>query len=1140
MNILFFLEPSIEFKNPLFRYISLKNSILPQVKALEEHGDRVVILVSTPVADKIIEDALYSSTVNIATIDPYEWTNGEDYNNRAIRLVNSGSDVHDIKRSSSLIKKSLPPNFTPDVIICWESPVPFMKSVFPDAKIFFQTPGFFSRAPFPCMINMNPGLLSSYEPSTPCSQDMLDKESGYLDEYRLHEHHFLSTCSPLKKLLDGTKRNFSAILLFPLQPENYFMIDSCTDNKKQFEIIYEILKTIPRDCALLVTNYISKDLQSNVISSSEASFLKRKFANFIYDERLNKIYCSSQFIVPEVDGVITISSSVGLQAAFWKKPLLVYGKNHISPFQTAHSIEALLGQIGSCMDRDKLIISTIKEQNIPVGASSAHIHSWIHNRVSGNTDSDWLEGKSVGQCLEDNRREAELLKAINFAGHNLKTTSPTHSAELAEQIRKHDIISFDIFDTLLLRPFMHPTDLFEYLNSHAKQIAHDPSLDFAAIRKQSERIAFSHALERGDGEITISEIYQVLSEEFSISEDVCRNMMELEIRTEKKFLYRRESGYNAFLEAKNQGKKIIITSDMYLDESILDDMLNQNGYNGYMKIYVSSKYKTKKRRGWLYQHIIDDFKIPPEKILHVGDNIDADIIDAKKAGLHACHMPAPIHKFREDPKGIYASLWARDEQRHSPSWKVILSILGNHLYDNPYMPHRKGTLFDGIAERLGYSGFGPLLLGFAKWLCEQSISHNIDRLYFLSRDGKIMKDAYDCISSLYLDAPMSHYLYCSRRAVNLAKIQNLSDIMDLLHVDFATNTTLGHLLVHRFGVNSINIPEEVFEKYNLSRDRRLNKGDLPLLHHFFREISPLIIKKAKAERTEYMSYLDEMNIYSEGNVAVVDIGYNGTMQESLYILGDKKKKIDGYYLISFRTALKRVVSNGLDMHSFLAEFIDRHDTYHPFCKHVPLYETLFSSKEPSFIRILKSKDGKQKKIFMSISEEESRRREVVTDIHDGALKFVKDTRHILQDALMDMDIEPFKTCRPLIRYFDSPHPRDAAIMAGVVFEDAYGGVQKKIILPPLDTFEGKCVWQKGFEAIQHSRKMEDEKSGVSPKNTDNLLARTIYSISVLFLSENKKKKLSNNPYLFFSDSKSYFVHLLGKLYLHGYQKQIGG
>lgn len=37
------------------------------------------------------------------------------------------------------------------------------------------------------------------------------------------------------------------------------------------------------------------------------------------------------------------------------------------------------------------------------------------------------------------------------------------SGTIIKQIRKHDIISFDIFDTLLLRPFKKPQDLFLYI-----------------------------------------------------------------------------------------------------------------------------------------------------------------------------------------------------------------------------------------------------------------------------------------------------------------------------------------------------------------------------------------------------------------------------------------------------------------------------------------------------------------------------------------------------------------------------------------------------------------------------------------------------------------------------------------------------
>ena len=36
--------------------------------------------------------------------------------------------------------------------------------------------------------------------------------------------------------------------------------------------------------------------------------------------------------------------------------------------------------------------------------------------------------------------------------------------DIKQKILKHDVISFDIFDTLILRPYVKPTDLFEHLD----------------------------------------------------------------------------------------------------------------------------------------------------------------------------------------------------------------------------------------------------------------------------------------------------------------------------------------------------------------------------------------------------------------------------------------------------------------------------------------------------------------------------------------------------------------------------------------------------------------------------------------------------------------------------------------------------
>ncbi len=40
------------------------------------------------------------------------------------------------------------------------------------------------------------------------------------------------------------------------------------------------------------------------------------------------------------------------------------------------------------------------------------------------------------------------------------------------EILKYDVISFDIFDTLLLRPFIKPTDLFLYIETKSVSYTH--------------------------------------------------------------------------------------------------------------------------------------------------------------------------------------------------------------------------------------------------------------------------------------------------------------------------------------------------------------------------------------------------------------------------------------------------------------------------------------------------------------------------------------------------------------------------------------------------------------------------------------------------------------------------------------------
>lgn len=54
---------------------------------------------------------------------------------------------------------------------------------------------------------------------------------------------------------------------------------------------------------------------------------------------------------------------------------------------------------------------------------------------------------------------------------------------LAEELSRYDIISFDLFDTLIFRPFSEPGDLFYFLGAELG------ILDFKRIRTEQEALA---------------------------------------------------------------------------------------------------------------------------------------------------------------------------------------------------------------------------------------------------------------------------------------------------------------------------------------------------------------------------------------------------------------------------------------------------------------------------------------------------------------------------------------------------------------------------------------------------------------------------------------------------------------------------
>ena len=201
-------------------------------------------------------------------------------------------------------------------------------------------------------------------------------------------------------------------------------------------------------------------------------------------------------------------------------------------------------------------------------------------------------------------------------------------ASFVENLSCYDIISFDIFDTLIFRPFSEPTDLFYFVGEELGV------MNFKELRRQMEKKARNQCYQlKGHYEVTLEDIWDQLEHEIGISKT---KGIQVEIEKEKQFCYANPFMQEVYRELQKRGKKIIIVSDMYLSKNVLQGILEVNGYDGYEKLYVSCEYAKSKWNGELYELVKQEYS---GKIIHIGDNIQSDVTMAKKKGIATCYYP---------------------------------------------------------------------------------------------------------------------------------------------------------------------------------------------------------------------------------------------------------------------------------------------------------------------------------------------------------------------------------------------------------------------------------------------------------------------------------------------------------------------
>ena len=308
-------------------------------------------------------------------------------------------------------------------------------------------------------------------------------------------------------------------------------------------------------------------------------------------------------------------------------------------------------------------------------------------------------------------------------------------------IEDKKVVSFDVFDTLVNRPFVKADDLFEYMEkeSSLKGLAED--------RKNME----SEARKTLNKEVNIDDIYLYLDERYEALKDK-------EIEYEIRLCHRNPSIYPIYEKAKELGKRVIATSDMYLGKQIVEKVLENSGYK-MDEIYVSCDVDKTKGSGELYKYVMNAESIEAGDMIHFGDNYISDYSEARNNDIEAYQTPKIVDQALSDPKNKW--LLSFMNRHESLGTSIYLAQMAEYLSSEE----------DLFFAKLGYVLGGPLAYGYLDFVCKKAKEIGVDELLFVSRDGYILKDLYEKYLIGRCQIPGA-YAYLSRAAIFAGGIDN--------------------------------------------------------------------------------------------------------------------------------------------------------------------------------------------------------------------------------------------------------------------------------------------------------------------------------------------------------------------------------
>ena len=369
------------------------------------------------------------------------------------------------------------------------------------------------------------------------------------------------------------------------------------------------------------------------------------------------------------------------------------------------------------------------------------VHAIIYKRIKS-----WCEENQIRVYDVRGNSFAEKFKAEKYDSPYFDRCLEA----LEREIDAHEIISFDIFDTLLMRRLYEPKDLFSLIEPEVKGWL---LFSFSAARQEAEQELLAYC------EPNIYQIYELMGRKNQLSEEICHSLLEMELEKEKEVLVVRNKMKECMDYCIARGKKVFLVSDMYLPSEILENFLNRLGITGYQEILVSCECGVSKPKG-LFQILKD--RAGGQSYLHIGDNQEADGVAAAKYGVDSFLIMSAVSMMEISAyRGALAYLDGIES-------RVMIGMLASEIFNNPFsLYHSNGRPLITCPRQFGYLLMAPLILSYLVWMIGKLEHKQQAVMLFSARDGWIIRQAYHILTKNWKlsDLPKDIYFMVSRRAL---------------------------------------------------------------------------------------------------------------------------------------------------------------------------------------------------------------------------------------------------------------------------------------------------------------------------------------------------------------------------------------